>query len=174
VPIDWQLTDSYFVVAHIHYVLLGGTLFGMLAGAYYWFPKVSGRLLSERIGRWHFWLMVFGFNGTFLGMHLLGILGMPRRAYTYMNRPPLPTLHLISSLSAFVLAGAVLLFVWNVIVSWRHGAVAGDNPWDGWTLEWATPSPPPAANFDRVPPIHGRRPLWDLTRGTRPYKETGP
>jgi cytochrome c oxidase subunit I len=173
VPIDWQLTDSYFVVAHIHYVLLGGTLFGMLAGAYYWFPKISGRLLSERIGRWHFWLMVLGFNGTFLGMHLLGILGMPRRAYTYMNRPPLPTLHLISSLSAFVLAGAILLFVWNVIVSWRHGAVAGDNPWDAWTLEWATTSPPPAGNFDRVPPIHGRRPLWDLARKTRPYEETG-
>ena len=174
VPIDWQLTDSYFVVAHIHYVLLGGTLFAMFAGVYYWFPKVTGRLLSERIGRWHFWLMVFGFNGTFLGMHLLGLAGMPRRAYTYTDQPPLPTLHLISSLFAFLLALAILVFAYNAIVSWRKGAVAGDNPWDAWTLEWATRSPPPPHNFDRVPPIRGRRPLRDLQDRPAATGEEGP
>ena len=162
IPIDWQLTDSYFVVAHIHYVLLGGTVFAMFAAAYYWFPKMTGRLLSESIGRWHFWLMVLGFNGTFLVMHLLGVLGMPRRAYTYPDRPPLGALQMISSVSAFVLAAAILLFVVNVVVSLRRGAVAGDNPWGGWTLEWATSSPPPVENFERVPPVRGRRPLWDL------------
>jgi cytochrome c oxidase subunit 1/cytochrome c oxidase subunit I+III len=163
IPIDWQLTDSYFVVAHIHYVLLGGTLFAMFAGTYYWFPKVTGRLLSEKIGKLHFWLMVIGFNGTFLGMHWLGVAGMPRRAYTYLDRPPLGALHLISSLFAFVLALAVLVFVWNVVRSLRKGAVAGNNPWGAWTLEWATTSPPPVENFDRVPPVRGLRPLWDLT-----------
>jgi cytochrome c oxidase subunit I len=163
IPLDWQLTDSYFVVAHIHYVLLGGTLFAMFAGTYYWFPKITGRLLSEKLGKLHFWLLVIGFNGTFMVMHLLGVLGMPRRAYTYVNRPPLGTLHLISSLSAFVLALAILLFVGNVIVSLRKGEVAGDNPWGGWTLEWATHSPPPVENFDQLPLVRGRRPLWDLT-----------
>lgn len=162
VPIDWQLTDSYFVVAHIHYVLLGGTLFAMLAGTYYWFPKMTGRLLSERIGRWHFWLMVFGVNGTFFGMHVLGVLGMPRRAYTYADRAPLPALHLVASLSALVLAAGFVLFLWNIIVSWRKGKVAGNNPWKGWTLEWSTRSPPPVENFQTVLPIRGRRPLWDL------------
>jgi cytochrome c oxidase subunit 1/cytochrome c oxidase subunit I+III len=166
IPIDWQLTDSYFVVAHIHYVLLGGTLFAMFAGTYYWFPKVTGRLLSEKLGKLHFWLMVLGFNGTFFGMHLLGVAGMPRRAYTYLDRPPLGALHLISSLFAFVLALAILVFFWNVVRSLRKGEVAGNNPWGGWTLEWATTSPPPVENFDRVPPVRGRRPLWDLTHKT--------
>ncbi len=166
IPIDWQLTDSYFVVAHIHYVLLGGTLFAMFAGTYYWFPKVTGRLLSEKIGKLHFWLMVLGFNGTFFGMHWLGIAGMPRRAYTYLDRPPLGTLHLISSLFAFVLALAILVFLWNVARSLLKGEVAGDNPWGGWTLEWATTSPPPVENFDRVPSVRGRRPLWDLAHKT--------
>ncbi len=163
IPIDWQLTDTYFVVAHIHYVLLGGTVFAMFAGAYYWFPKMTGRMLSESLGRLHFWLLVVGFNGTFLVMHLLGVLGMPRRAFTYPDRPPLPVLQMFSSISAAVMVLAILIFVWNVIVSLRQGAPAGDNPWGGWTLEWATASPPPAENFDWVPPVQGRRPLWDLT-----------
>jgi heme/copper-type cytochrome/quinol oxidase subunit 1 len=163
IPIDWQLTDSYFVVAHIHYVLLGGTLFAMFAGTYYWFPKMTGRMLSERLGRLHFWLLVIGFNGTFLVMHLLGVLGMPRRAFTYPDRPPLGALQMFSSLFASVLVLAILVFVWNVIVSLRKGETAGDNPWDGWTLEWATHSPPPVENFEQVPPVRGRRPLWDLT-----------
>lgn len=171
IPIDWQLTDSYFVVAHIHYVLLGGTLFAMFAGTYYWFPKVTGRRLSESLGKLHFWLLVFGFNGTFLVMHLLGILGMPRRAYTYADRPHLATLQLISTLSAFVLACAILVFICNVVASLRKGEVAGDNPWGGWTLEWATQSPPPVENFERVPPVRGRRPLRDLAHPAPPGYE---
>jgi cytochrome c oxidase subunit I len=171
IPIDWQLTDSYFVVAHIHYVLLGGTLFAMMAGTYYWFPKVTGRLLSEQLGKLHFWLMVIGFNGTFFGMHLLGVFGMPRRVFTYPARAPLPTLNLISSAFAFVLAFAVLVFVWNLVISMRKGEVAGDNPWGGWTLEWATHSPPPVENFERVPPVRGRRPLWDLTHSVQATQE---
>jgi cytochrome c oxidase subunit I len=171
IPIDWQLTDSYFVVAHIHYVLLGGTLFAMTAGTYYWYPKVTGRLLSERLGRLHFWLMVIGFNGTFFVMHFLGVFGMPRRVFTYPDRAPLPTLNLISSLFAFVLAAAILVFVWNLVTSLRNGKVAGDNPWGGWTLEWATHSPPPVENFERVPPIRGRRPLWDLTHSSQATPE---
>jgi cytochrome c oxidase subunit I len=173
IPIDWQLTDSYFVVAHIHYVLLGGTLFAMFAGVYYWFPKITGRLLSEKIGKAHFWLMVFGFNGTFFVMHLLGLAGMPRRAYTYPDRWPLGMLQRFSTLFAFLLAFSILVFVWNVLVSWRNGEVAGPNPWGGWNLEWATGSPPPVENFERVPPVHGRRPLWDLWHGT-PGQTGGP
>lgn len=162
IPVDWQLTDSYFVVAHIHYVLLGGTLFAMLAGTYYWFPKVTGRLLSERLGKWNFWLLLLGFNGTFVMFHILGVLGMPRRAYTYPAYPLFGALHLFATCCAFVLVLGLLLLVWNMCISFRKGAVAGDDPWDAWTLEWATRSPPPVDNFERVPPVHGRRPLWDL------------
>jgi cytochrome c oxidase subunit 1/cytochrome c oxidase subunit I+III len=167
IPIDWQLTDTYFVVAHIHYVLLGGTVFAVIGGVYYWYPKVTGRMLSERLGKWHFWLMVIGFNGTFLGFHVLGLMGMPRRAFTYPDRFPLPQLQMISSLFAIVLAIAVLLFFWNIIVSLRRGEVAGDNPWGAWTLEWATHSPPPVENFDDVPQVTGRRPIWDMTHTNR-------
>jgi cytochrome c oxidase subunit I len=173
VPIDWQLTDTYFVVAHIHYVLVGGTLFAMFAGTYYWFPKMTGHLLSEKLGKWHFWLMVIGFNGTFLVMHLLGIAGMPRRAYTYPDRPPLPALQFFSTISAYVMVLAILIFVVNIVVSFRKGKMAGDNPWDAWTLEWATHSPPPVENFDRVPPVRGRRPLWDLTHPAEASDEAG-
>ena len=165
IPIDWQLTDTYFVVAHMHYVLFGGTFFAVMAGFYYWFPKMTGRMLSERIGKWHFWLMVLGFNGTFLIQHWLGALGMPRRVYTYPNFPHWGAMNLISTLGAFTLGFSVLLFVWNVVVSYRSGKVASDNPWSAWTLEWATSSPPPAHNFDSLPPIHSRRPLWDLANG---------
>jgi cytochrome c oxidase subunit I len=168
VPIDWQMTDTYYVVAHFHYVLFGGTLFAILAGVYYWFPKMTGRLLSERLGKWHFWLTFIGFNLTFFVQHILGILGMPRRVYTYPDLPQWGELNLISTLGAFVLAVATLVFIWNVIATLHHGERAGDNPWNAWTLEWATSSPPPLHNFDRLPPIRGRRPLWDLAHPEDP------
>jgi cytochrome c oxidase subunit I len=167
-PIDWQLTDSYFVVAHFHYVLFGGTAFAVFAGVYYWFPKMTGRMLSERTGRLHFWLTFIGFNLTFMVQHVLGMYGMPRRVFTY---PPLPgweTMNMVSTIGAFVLAFAVLVFLVNVMVSLRSGKVAGDNPWNAWTLEWATTSPPPHENFPKgVPPVRGRRPLWDLAHPDR-------
>ncbi len=162
VPIDWQTTDTYYVVAHFHYVLFGGTFFGIMAGIYYWFPKITGRMLSERLGKIHFWMMLIGFNLTFFVQHILGLIGMPRRVYTYPDLPHWGTLNLVSTIGAFILALSVLVFIWNVIASLRNGKPAGDNPWDAWTLEWATTSPPPVHNFDRLPPIRGRRPLWDF------------
>ncbi len=166
-PIDWQLTDSYFVVAHFHYVLFGGTAFALFAGVYYWFPKMSGRMLDERWGKVQFWLTFIGFNLTFMIQHVLGMFGMPRRVFTY---PPLPgweAMNMISTVGAFVLAVAVLVLMINIVVSLRSGEIAGDNPWDAWTLEWATTSPPPPENFTRVPPVNGRRPLWDLAHPDR-------
>jgi cytochrome c oxidase subunit I len=167
-PIDWQLTDSYFVVAHFHYVLFGGTAFAVFGAVYYWFPKITGRMLSERAGRIQFWLAFIGFNLTFMVQHVLGMFGMPRRVFTY---PPLPgwaAMNLISTIGAFILAASALLLLVNVLVSLENGEVAGDNPWGGWTLEWATTSPPPPENFPRgVPPVRGRRPLWDLAHPER-------
>jgi heme/copper-type cytochrome/quinol oxidase subunit 1 len=162
VPVDWQVTDSYFVVAHLHYVLFGGTMFAVFAGFYYWFPKFTGRLLSERLGKVHFWMAVFGFNGTFFVMHILGLLGMPRRVFTYLPLSYYGPLNLISSIGGYVLVASILLFAWNLVRSLGKGEPAGDNPWNGWTLEWATSSPPQPHNFDRVPRVRSRRPLWDL------------
>jgi heme/copper-type cytochrome/quinol oxidase subunit 1 len=174
IPLDWQLTDSYFVVAHIHYVLLGGMMFAMIAGIYYWFPKVTGRMLSERLGKWHFWLMVMGFNCTFFGMHFLGVFGMPRRVWTYpYGMPMVSALNMFSSLSAIVLAGSIFLFFWNMAYSFVKGKIAGDNPWEAWTLEWATTSPPHPENFDRLPPVYSRRPLWDLEHKSDPGNKVG-
>ncbi len=161
-PVDWQTTDTYYVVAHFHYVLFGGTFFAIMAGAYYWFPKMTGRMLSEGWGKVHFWLMLIGFNLTFFVQHILGLIGMPRRVYTYPDLPHWGTLNLASTIGAFILALSVLVFMWNIVVSLRSGKPAGNNPWDAWTLEWATTSPPPSYNFDQVPPVQGRRPLWDL------------
>jgi cytochrome c oxidase subunit I len=167
VPLDWQLTDTYYLVAHIHYVLFGGAIFAIFAGVYYWFPKMSGRMMSERIGRWHFWVTFAGFNLTFGVQHVLGMMGMPRRVFTYPPLPGFELLNLISTIGAFVLLASVLLFLWNLCESFMHGRAAGDNPWDAWTLEWATTSPPPPDNFTLVPPVRGRRPLWDLKHPDR-------
>ena len=161
VPTDWQLTDTYFVVGHIHYVLIGWNLFAVMGAIYFWFPKMTGRLLSERIGRWNFWLMFIGFNVGFFPMHILGLMGMPRRVYTYPEGLGWGTNNLIITIGAYVLAFGFLLFVWNVIVSLRSGRVAGPNPWDGDLLEWATPSPPPPFNFVVIPTIASRSPLWE-------------
>jgi cytochrome c oxidase subunit I len=168
VPMDWQLTDTYYVVAHFHYVLFGGTYFAILAGFYYWFPKMSGRMLSEKWGKWHFWLTLVGFNMTFFVQHILGLMGMPRRVFTYPDLPGWGALNMVSTIGAFILAASTLALIWNVWISLRHGQPAGDNPWNAWTLEWATSSPPPPHNFDRLPPINGRRPLWDLAHPENP------
>ena len=174
VPIDWQMTDTYYVVAHFHYVLFGGTAFGIMGAIYYWFPKMSGRLLDERLGRVHFWMMVVGFNGTFFVQHFLGLMGMPRRVYTYPDLPHWGTLNLVSTLGAFILGASAMVLVANVARSVYAGVVAGDNPWNAWTLEWATPSPPPADNFYALPPIRSRRPLWDVAYPAAPDAFVGP
>jgi heme/copper-type cytochrome/quinol oxidase subunit 1 len=161
VPVDWQLTDTYFVVAHLHYVLIGINVFPVVGAAYFWFPKMSGRLLDERLGRWNFWTMFVGFNLAFLPMHLTGLFGMPRRVYTYAEGMGWDTLNLITSIGSFVFAIGVLLFFVNVWKSLRSGAEAGANPWDGPTLEWSVSSPPPPYNFAVIPTVASRHPLWE-------------
>lgn len=162
VPFNWQLTDSYFVVAHFHYTLVGGFLSGIFAGLYYWYPKASGRLLGRRLGLWHFWLFTVGFHMTFDTMHIPGLLGMPRRIFTYDAGRGWETLNFITSLGALVQGAGILCLVVNLLRSWKRGEVAGDDPWDAWTLEWATSSPPPEYNFEPQPVVRSRRPLWDL------------
>ncbi|MBX3052847.1 MAG: cytochrome c oxidase subunit I [Caldilineaceae bacterium] len=168
VPIDYQVTDTYFIVAHFHYVLFGGTFFAVMAGFYYWFPKVTGRMLSEKVGKWHFWLLFVGFNMTFFIQHILGLEGMPRRVYTYPDFPGWAWMNQLSTVGAFVIGIAIAVFLWNLWISLRKGAIAGDNPWEAWTLEWATTSPPPVQNFDRLPPVRSRRPLWDVAHPEDP------
>jgi cytochrome c oxidase subunit I len=161
VPADLQLHGTYFVVAHIHYVLIGINLFGVLGGLYFWFPKMSGRLLDERLGRWNFWTVLIGFNLAFLPMHWTGLLGMPRRIYTYPADMGWSTVNLITTVGSFVLAFGLLLLLINVLVSLKRGAYAGPNPWDAPTLEWATSSPPPPYNFAVIPAVASRHPLWE-------------
>jgi len=161
VPFDWQVTDSYFVVAHFHYVLGGGTLFAVMAALYYWFPKMTGRMLSERLGRWHFWLFVVGFNLTFLPMHVSGLLGMPRRIYTYPAGLGWEPWNLAASAGVLLQAAGVVVLLVNIARALRSGEEAGPDPWDAWTLEWSTSSPPPPYNFAVRPEVSSRRPLWD-------------
>jgi len=160
-PFDWQLSLSYFVVAHFHYVIVGGILFALFAAFYYWYPKVTGRMLSERLGQLHFWLFVLGFHITFDPMHFAGLLGMPRRIYTYEPGRGWDAINLIVSIGALIQAVAILVFVVNLILSYWKGARAGKDPWDAWTLEWSVSSPPPAYNFASIPTVASRRPLWD-------------
>ena len=165
VPLDWQLTDTYFVVAHLHYVLIGINVFPVVAGVYFWMPKMTGRLLSEKLGKWNFWTMFIGFNLGFFPMHIAGMLGMPRRVYTYPDGLGWNTVNLISTIGSFVLAIGVLLLVINIVWSYRKGEVASANPWNAPSLEWAVPSPPPPYNFVEIPTVATRYPLWEAALG---------
>jgi len=160
VSLDTQLHDSFFVVAHLHYVLLGGAVFPLFGAFYSWFPKFTGRMLDERLGRWNFWLFFIGFNVAFFPMHVLGLWGMPRRVYTYPAEMGWDDLNLVASLGAATIAVSVLLFLFNVARALRHGAIAGPDPWGAGTLEWSVASPPPMGNFEVIPVVHGRYPLW--------------
>jgi cytochrome c oxidase subunit 1 len=161
-PFDWQLGNSYFVVAHFHYVLVGALVFTIFGAMYYWFPKVSGRMFNDTLGRWHFWLFLIGFHLTFDFMHIPGVLGMPRRIYTYEPGRGWEIWNLIVSIGVIFQIAGVLFWVVNFLWSWFKGPKAGNDPWDAWTLEWSTTSPPPDYNFAVVPTVRSRRPLWDL------------
>jgi cytochrome c oxidase subunit 1 len=163
-PVDWQVTDSYYVVAHMHYVLFGGSIFGVFAGLYYWWPKIFGRMLGEGLGKLQFWLVFLGFNLTFFPQHLLGLLGMSRRIYTYQEHGLFQAYNLLSSIGSGVMGIGILVFVVNVIRTSRAGVRAVNDPWLANTLEWYTTSPPPPQNFDRLPYITSARPLRDLRR----------
>jgi len=160
-PVDWQITDSYYVVAHIHYVLFGGAIFGIFSGIYFWFPKMFGRRLSESIGKWHFWLMFIGMNLVFMPMHVLGIEGMPRRIYTYGPGRGWEIWNYVETIGAFLIAVSIIIFMINYTISMMKEQTNEMDPWDSFTLEWATASPPPDYNFAEIPTVRSRRPLWD-------------
>ncbi|HZD48784.1 MAG TPA: cytochrome c oxidase subunit I [Silvibacterium sp.] len=161
-PWNWQLHSSYFVIAHFHYVLVGAIVFNVFAGIYYWFPKATGRMMDETLGKWHFWLFFIGFHVTFDTMHFVGFEGMPRWIYTYPADRGWQHLNLVVSIGGLIQGVAVLIFAYNLILSLFKGKIAGNDPWDAWTLEWAAASPPPVYNFATDPVVHSRRPLWDL------------
>jgi len=172
VPHDAQQTDTYYVVGHLHYVLFGGSIFGLFSGIYYWWPKVFGRLLSEKIGKFHFLLMLVGFNLTFMPFHILGLLGMPRRQYYFPANRGFEVWNLLASIGAFTIAVSILVFLYNVAVSRKKGEAAGADPWDARTLEWMTTSPPPEHNFDAIPVVRHRDDFWYRKYITTPEGES--
>ncbi|HEU0013282.1 MAG TPA: cytochrome c oxidase subunit I [Longimicrobium sp.] len=160
-PSDLQQTDTYFIVAHLHYVFFGGTVLGLWAGMYYWYPKVFGRLLDERMGKAHFWLTLIGMNLTFFPMHFLGMFGMLRRTFTYADNMGFNEMNMMATIGAFLIAIGTLIFAVNLFTAWKRGKPAGHNPWGAATLEWSIPSPPPVYNFHTIPVVHSRVPLWE-------------
>jgi cytochrome c oxidase subunit 1 len=161
VPFDYQITDTYFVVSHIHYVLFGGTALAVFGAFYYWFPKMSGKMLSERLGQWHFWLVMIGLNLAFFPMHILGLLGMPRRVYTYPGDLGWNEMNLLSTIGAFMIGLSVMIFMFNMVNTLKNGEKVSDDPWDAFTLEWDTTSPPKKYNFLTIPLVRSRRPFYD-------------
>jgi len=160
-PTDLQQTDTYFIVAHLHYVLFGGSIFGIMAGLYYWFPKITGKMLSEGLGKWHFWLMFIGSNMAYFPMHFLGLWGMPRRIYTYDSSLGFDAVNMVVTIGSMIMGASFLFLVYNIVKSLRSGPPAGNDPWDGHTLEWSIASPPPVHNFDELPTVRSNRPWFD-------------
>jgi cytochrome c oxidase subunit 1 len=174
VPFDYQVTDSYFVVSHIHYVLFGGAALAIFAAIFYWFPKWTGKLLNERLGKIQFWFLIVGLNLAFFPMHLLGLFGMPRRIYTYASNPAWDGLNLLATIGAFTIAVGVAIFIVNFFISVRSKEHAGDDPWDAFTLEWMTTSPPAVYNFKKIPTVRSRRPFYDVKHPDNPdWKSSG-
>jgi cytochrome c oxidase subunit 1 len=167
-PLDYHVNDTYFVVGHFHYTLFAGSLFGLFAGIYHWYPKATGRLLDERLGKLHFWVLVVGTNLTFFPFFILGYQGMVRRVADYPDTGDLGAWNLVSTAGSYVVGLAMLVFAFNLFRTWLGGAPAGNDPWDGQTVEWWTTSPPPRHNFDSLPPIRSHAPLLDLREGRAP------